>query len=96
MAYFEGLYKLDKEAILEIIAIIFGVISFFFYKYFSLKVIQKMTLVHLIFSYPIFYVFNKIYLLILNTIKNNSCILEIDEIRNIYLLLIQYKKKYIS
>jgi hypothetical protein len=78
LAYFEGLYKLDNEAILEIFAIIFGVISFFFYKYFSLKVIQKMTPVHLIFSYPIFYVFNKIYLLILNTIKNNSCILEID------------------
>ena len=78
LAYFEGLNKLDNEAILEIFAIIFGVISFFFYKYFSLKVIQKMTPVHLIFSYPIFYVFNKIYLLILNTIKNNSCILEID------------------
>ena len=74
-AYFTGLNEMNFDSIIEIIALFLGVIFFFLHKYFSLKVIQVMTPVHLIMSYPIYYIFNKIYLLILNKIKSQGYLL---------------------
>ena len=52
-----------KEILYEIIIIFLGMISFSFYKYFSIKVIQQLTPVYLILSNPILYVFQKIILI---------------------------------
>ena len=58
-----------KEILYEIIVIIFGMITFFFEKYFSFLVIKYLTPVHLIFSFPIFYFFQKLVLIIYNWIR---------------------------
>ena len=71
------------EIINEIIIIIAGVITFFFVKYFSVLVIKHLTPVHLTFSIPIFYFFQKISLVIYNFAKkklyNQSTIKYIEE-----------------
>ena len=69
--YFNGLIN-DDDSYKEIIALFLGVIFFFFYKFFYLKVIEFLSPVYIIFSFPIYYVFNKIYLLILNYIDNRN------------------------
>ena len=47
------------EILYEIIIIFLGIITFFFGKYFSILIIKYLTPVHLIFSIPIFYFFQK-------------------------------------
>jgi hypothetical protein len=62
--------KYNKREILnEIFIIIAGIVTFFFVKYFSVLVIKHLTPVHLIFSYPIFYFFQKMLLVIYNYAK---------------------------
>ena len=73
--YFKGLYS-NSDNYLEIISLILGVIFFCFYKFFCLKVIEFLSPVYLIFSFPIYYVFNKIYLLFLNYFKSGEWILK--------------------
>ena len=53
----------------EIIIIIAGMVTFFLEKYFSILVIKYLTPVHLIFSFPIFYFFQKLVLIIYNWIR---------------------------
>ena len=60
----------------EIAGLFLGMAFFGLYKFFSLKVIELLTPIHLIFSFPIYYVFNKIYLFTLNYIKTGSCFLK--------------------
>jgi hypothetical protein len=70
--YFNGFnYK-------EIIALIFGIVLFCIYNFLCLKIIQKLTPVHIIFSFPIFYLFNKAYLLFLNYFKSGSLYLHVE------------------
>jgi hypothetical protein len=73
--YFKGLYS-NPDNYLEIISLVLGVIFFCFYKFFCLKVIEFLSPVYLIFSFPIYYVFNKIYLLFLNFFKSREWILD--------------------
>ena len=81
LAYFSGLNERDDNAIYEIIALILGAICFFFYKFFCLRIIEFLTPVHIIFSFPIFYIFNKIYLLFLNYIKSSGGFWYITEMK---------------
>ena len=51
----------------EIATIILGVITFFFYKYYSMMIIKFLTPVYLIFSFPMYYFCEKL-LLVINTL----------------------------
>ena len=51
--YFSNLFS-SNECYKEIIALVFGIAFFILYKFFYLKIIQRMTPVHTIFSFPIF------------------------------------------
>ena len=84
LAYFSGLNERDDNATTEIIAIILGPICFFLYKFLSLRIIEHLTPVHLIFSFPIFYVCNKLYLILLNYFKSSP---------NVWFLKIDYAKE---
>ena len=54
LIYFKTFGQLSKRMLLyEIITIVFGVITFFFYKHYSILTIQYLTPVHIIFSFPI-------------------------------------------
>ena len=74
IVYFKELHT-NHDNYLEIISLVLGVIFFCFYKFFCLKVIEFLSPVYLIFSFPIYYVFNKIYLLFLNFFKSGEWIL---------------------
>ena len=56
----------------EIIALGLGAIFFFGYKYCCVRIIEHLTPVHIILSFPIYYILNKSYLLVLNFIKTNK------------------------
>jgi hypothetical protein len=60
------------EVLYEIIIIILGVLTFFFYKYFSILVIQNLTPVYLIFSNPIYFLLQKSIVLLYTYIKNDN------------------------
>ena len=60
------------EIFYEIIISILGVITFFFYKYFSILVIQNLTPVYLIFSNPIYFFIQKSILLIYTYINEDG------------------------
>ena len=66
----------NKEIIYEIVIIVLGMISFFFHKYFSIKVIQQLTPVYLILSNPILYVFQKIILIVNNYFRQKTFFLK--------------------
>jgi hypothetical protein len=66
----------NKEIIYEIVIIVLGMISFFFHKYFSIKVIQQLTPVYLILSNPILYIFQKIILIVNNYFRQNTFFLK--------------------
>ena len=66
----------DKQIIQETITVIIGIISFFGYRFFSLMIIESLTPIHLIFSFPIYYLLNKSYLSVINVIKNGSAFVE--------------------
>jgi hypothetical protein len=60
------------EIIYEIIIIFLGMITFFFHKYFMIKVIQDLTPVYLVLSIPLYYIFQKIILVINNILKKGT------------------------
>ena len=60
------------EVLYEIIIIILGMLTFFFYKFFSLLVIQNLTPIYLIFSNPIYFFLQKTILLVYTFIKEDD------------------------
>ena len=60
------------EVLYEIIIIILGMVTFFFYKYFSILVIQNLTPVYLIFSNPIYFLLQKSIVLLYSYIKKDD------------------------
>ena len=70
--YFENLsfyfqnFNETIEIIFEIIVIILGIISFYFYQYCCMKIVDNLTPIHLTFLSPIYYFFFKIVLIIYN------------------------------
>ena len=60
------------EIIYEIIIIFLGMITFFFHKYFMIKVIQNLTPVYLVSSNPLYYIFQKTILAINNCLKKGT------------------------
>ena len=60
------------EIIYEIIIIVVGMITFFFHKYFMIKVIQNLTPVYLVLSNPLYYIFQKTILVINTVIKKGT------------------------
>ena len=71
LLYFKS-FNTKKDYYKEIIGLIFGIPFFILYKFFNLKIIQSLTPVHIIFSFPIFYILNKSYLLVLNYLKSEK------------------------
>ena len=69
-AYFSG--SGDYIIWQEVLSVILGVIFFFFYKYYCFRTIEHLTPVHIIFSFPIYYMLNKFYLLLINYIYTGS------------------------
>ena len=63
--YFKISSKLD-QILFEVLALILGIITFYFYKYFSIKIIQNLTPVHLILISPMYFFFFKLALIIYN------------------------------
>lgn len=63
---FQAFFTMEDNILIEIITVIIGAVTFAFCKYFILKTIQHLTPVHVIFCFPIYYILNKIYLLIIN------------------------------
>ena len=78
LIYYFAKNEETKNNNLEGLSIVFGAFSFCLYKFFSLKIIEVLSPVYLIFSFPIYYVFNKIYLLILNYIKKGEWYLNVE------------------
>jgi hypothetical protein len=70
--YFENFDSNAKEIFIELAIIIFGFITFFLSVYFSILVIKYLTPVHLIFSSPIYYIIQKVILVINNLIRENT------------------------
>jgi len=68
---FEGNYKMLK-ILSEIIKNIFATIFFFAHKYYSIKIIELFTPIHLIFSFPVYYFIQKIILIITTAITEHS------------------------
>ena len=67
--YFDNFKKANfLEIFVEILIILLGMCTLFGHKFFSLLVIKYLTPVHLIFTFPIFYFFDKISLIINNLI----------------------------
>ena len=65
-------YKNIKELLLEMMTVILGALSFFFYKYFSLMAIKYLSPIHLMLSNILLYIFSIIIIII---ILNNNNIL---------------------
>ena len=63
--YFQN-FKNYKDILSEIAIIIIGIVSFYFYKYYSMMIIKSLSPVHLIFLSPIYFIFFKIILVINN------------------------------
>ena len=55
-----------KEILIEIIAVFFGMVSFYFYKFYLLSIVKFLSPVHLIFLTPVYYFFFKVILIIYN------------------------------
>ena len=54
------------EILVEILAVILGIFSFYFYKFYSMMIIKFLTPIHLTFLTPIYYFFFKVILIIYN------------------------------
>jgi len=93
--YFSNLFS-DSDCYKEFIALILGIAFFILYKFFNLKIIQRMTPVHIIFSFPIFYIFNKSYLLILNYFYSDKkfCYLDVEYAKE--KLILDYSSDIVS
>ena len=53
---------ISKNLLPEIITVTFGILGFFFYKYFSLMILKNLTPIHLVFSLPLYYIVRKVIL----------------------------------
>jgi len=53
---------ISKNLLPEIITLTFGILGFFFYKYFSLIILNNLTPIHLVFSLPFYYIVRKVIL----------------------------------
>ena len=93
--YFSNLFS-DSDCYKEFIALILGIAFFILYKFFNLKIIQRMTPVHIIFSFPIFYIFNKSYLLLLNYFYSDKkfCYLDVEYAKE--KLILDYSSDIVS
>ena len=81
--YFDNFKKANfLEIFVEILIILLGMCTLFGHKYFSLLVIKYLTPVHLIFTFPIFYFFDKISLIINNLIIDKKLFKEDVKIDN--------------
>ena len=90
-------FKIIEDSNYEIIAIFLGIISFGLYQFFCLRVIELLTPIHLIFSYPIYYVFNKAYLFILNYIKSDNHFFYLSDIKYSDIkLILDYSSDFVS
>lgn len=65
----------DTHIYSEMLSLIVGIAAFFFYRIYFMKIIEFLTPVHIIFAFPIYYLFNKSYLCIINIIKNGYAII---------------------
>ena len=72
LVYFSEFYFSDSIFDNEIIAISLGAIFFFGYKYCCVRIIEHLTPVHIILTFPFYYIINKSYLLVLNVIKTDN------------------------
>ena len=61
-----------KSPLIEILKTCFGILFFFFNKYFSIFIIKNFTPVHLIFSFPVYFATQKIVLIINTLIKEKK------------------------
>ena len=71
----------ENKKIQEMLSVILGVLSFLGYKIFFLRIIEYLTPVHWILYMPIYYLFNKSYLCILNFIKNGEAFEKINYVK---------------
>ena len=69
--YFDNMYEymgLGKEILARLINIILNMIAFFLLKYYDTLIIKEYTPIHVIFSFPIQYICEKTFLIILTSI----------------------------
>ena len=70
-----------KEILKEIIVIIFGILTFFFYKFFTLLSIKYLTPVHIVFTTPIYFLFKKSCLIIYTVFSEESVFIVNNKIK---------------
>ena len=84
-------YKTNAiDIIKELIIVISGIITYFFFQYYSILVIKYLTPIHLIFSNPIYYFIQKLIILIYSGFKLNI------DIEDYHIKAIRYAKFYIG
>ena len=84
-------YKTNAIDILkELFVVISGIITYFFFQYYSILVIKYLTPIHLIFSNPIYYSIQKLILLIYSPFQLNT------KYKDNYIKNIRYAKFYIG
>jgi len=69
---FPQIFQDNKNPLVNILKTVLGIICFYFNKYFSILIIKNFTPVHLIFSFPVYYLIQKIILIINTLIKEHS------------------------
>jgi len=62
----------DKDRLIIILKTVLGIIFFYFNKYFSILIIKNFTPVHLIFSFPVYYLIQKIILIVNTEVQEES------------------------
>ena len=70
-----------KEILKEIIVIILGILTFLFYKYFTLLAIKYLTPVHIVFTTPIYFLFQKFCLIIYTVFSEESVFIVNNKIK---------------
>ena len=70
-----------KEILKEIIVIIFGILTFFFSKFFTLLSIKHLTPVHIVFTTPIYFLFKKSCLIIYTVFSEESVFIVNNKIK---------------
>ena len=94
--YFSKFFGDEPIPKIEIIAISTGAICFFFYKYCCVRIIEHLTPVHIILTFPAYYIINKSYLLILNIIKKEGKLFIFDSQYGRYELFLDFFSDFIS
>ena len=92
-SYFKNLKNTDnlnKNILFEIIIIIIGFITFFFYKYYSILIIKNFSPVHFIFSSPIYFFVKKIILPINTYIDQKSFFIKNEKNKTEIIFKIKY------